>query len=202
SSHSDAAPVRRPGMAMMEVAGMPRLLRGVMAAALLACAITAMPSANAALRVAPEQALPAPQAAATRALVDNTLARLPPRWRAREGSFVLAWRDDLPDGVHGRIRGRRIALSSALLAASVPGDDATAALVHELAHAWDREHGLSRDPRLLDLAGWQERAPWPGRSRSNAFAGRSPDRYELHSPAEFVAVKLEHFVLDPGYACR
>src|SRR5690606_35084683 len=79
---------------------------------------------------------------------------------------------------------------------------ATAALLHELAHAWDREHRLSRDPRLLDLAGWQVRPLAPGRARHNAFTARSPDRYELHSPAEFVAVNLEHFILDPAYACR
>ncbi|MGY0651382.1 DUF7844 domain-containing protein [Luteimonas sp. A537] len=79
---------------------------------------------------------------------------------------------------------------------------AVAALVHELAHDWDREQGLSRDPRLLDLAGWQVRPLWPGRSAANAFGERSPDAYELHSPAEFVAVNLEYFLLDPGYACR
>src|SRR5690606_3704540 len=83
-----------------------------------------------------------------------------------------------------------------------PSREAVAALLHELAHAWDREHGLSRDPRLLDMAGWQQRPLWPGRSRGNAFGERSPGAYELHSPAEFVAVNLEHFLLDPAYACR
>ena len=194
-----------------------RRLRAVLSAALLATAIGTAPCVGAALRVEPEPSLTGAQSAATRALVDGTLARLPPRWRAHGSRFVLAWRDDLPDGVHGRIRGQRIALSRALLPASAgpaggpgqdhvpPGaahDDAVVALIHELAHAWDREHGLSRDPGLLDLAGWQARAPWPGRSLGNAFSARSPDRYELHSPAEFVAVNLEYFLLDPGYACR
>src|SRR5690606_23405317 len=41
-----------------------------------------------------------------------------------------------------------------------------------------------------------------GRERDNPFTDRSPDRYELASPAEFVAVNLEHFLLDPQYACR
>ncbi|ERI51213.1 hypothetical protein N878_23385, partial [Pseudomonas sp. EGD-AK9] len=31
---------------------------------------------------------------------------------------------------------------------------------------------------------------------------RSPDVYELSRPLEFVAVNLEYFLLDPGYACR
>ncbi|MGY1459039.1 DUF7844 domain-containing protein [Luteimonas sp. A534] len=185
-----------------------------------------------ALRVEVADALPEAEAAATRALIDDTLARLPPRWRAQEVSLRLSWRDDLPVDVHGRIRGDRIALSRELLegmlgaaettavattraaaeagAAVGQGTDtpsrperaAVAALLHELAHHWDRTHGLSRDPRLLDLAGWQVRPLWPGRNRDNAFSSRSPDAYELHSPAEFVAVNLEHFLLDPGYACR
>ena len=194
--------------------------RAALVAVLLVLAASGLPGARAALQVEPERMSPGMQvaspvdatvAARTLQIVETTLGRLPPRWRTHEGSFVLAWRDDLPDGVHGRIRGRRITLSSTLLATAQgpaqawghqPADAAVAALVHELAHAWDREHGLSRDPRLLDLAGWQERPLWPGRSRTSAFPGRSPDRYELHSPAEFVAVNLEHFLLDPGYACR
>src|SRR5690606_20612254 len=62
--------------------------------------------------------------------------------------------------------------------------------------------GLSRDPRLLDLAGWQVAAPGPRRSGRNRFSDRSPDAYELASPREFVAVNLEHYLLDPEYACR
>lgn len=183
-----------------------------LAALTLLLALAAAPTARAELRIEPEQAPSAPEGRFTRALVDEVLGRLPPRWRRQERTLRLAWRDDLPDGVHGRIRGHRIGLSRALLQAEpaaelaaeavVPGEAAVAALVHELAHAWDRQHGLSRDPRLLDLAGWQLRPLWPGRTRRNPFGARSPDPYELHSPAEFVAVNLEHFVLDPGYACR
>jgi hypothetical protein len=40
------------------------------------------------------------------------------------------------------------------------------------------------------------------RTHDNAFSDRSPDRYELTSPVEFVAVNLEYFLLDPAYACR
>lgn len=174
------------------------------ALAMLAC----MPAANATLRIDVEPASGATDRALTQALADDALARLPSRWRAQDRTLRLAWRDDLPEGVHGRIRGDRIALSRALLTGADAGgrpqsaSPALAALVHELAHAWDREHGLSRDPRLLDLAGWQARPLWPGRSRDNAFSARSPDAYELHSPGEFVAVNLEHFLLDPEYACR
>jgi hypothetical protein len=82
---------------------------------------------------------------------------------------------------------------------------AVAALLHELAHFYDRSAAgrLSSDPRLLDLAGWQVSPMRLGLRRGrNAFSERSPDRYELASPAEFVAVNLEHFLLDPDYACR
>lgn len=78
-----------------------------------------------------------------------------------------------------------------------------AAVVHELAHVLDRgpQGGLSRDPRLRDLAGWQVR-PWRIGRGANQFSDRSPDDYERRSPAEFVAVNLEHYVLDPDYGCR
>ena len=169
----------------------------------LAAWLAFAPDAEAALRIEAEPGLPEAELAATQELVDEALSRLPPRWRAQERTLQLAWRDDLPEGVHGRIRGRRIGLSRALLDGAGAGiEPAVAALLHELAHAWDREHGLSRDPRLLDLAGWQVRPLWPGRTRRNDLSARSPDAYELHSPAEFVAVNLEHFLLDPGYACR
>ncbi|GGK02840.1 DUF7844 domain-containing protein [Luteimonas terricola] len=191
--------------------------------------VHADPRTDVALRIELADALSESEAAATRALIDDTLSRLPPRWQAQEASLRLAWRDDLPGHVHGRIRGDRIALSRVLLQGILPADQApaiadgrstehvdvaggqgtdmppraaVAALLHELAHHRDRTHGLSRDPRLLDLAGWQVRPLWPGRGRDNAFSARSPDAYELHSPAEFVAVNLEHFLLDPGYACR
>lgn len=95
-------------------------------------------------------------------------------------------------------------------AAPAPSDDdpgtraALAAVLHELAHFYDRtpQGQLSRDPRLLDLAGWQVSPARPGRRGHNAFSDRSPDPYELTSPAEFVAVNFEHFLLDPAYACR
>jgi hypothetical protein len=148
-------------------------------------------------------------------LETEVAARLPVRWReAPVQPIRLEWSDALPAHVHGRATTSRIRLARSLLRdwmALPPGSDpqlpaaraAMAALIHELAHALDHSEawGLSRDPRLLDLAGWQVR-PWHLGRGKNHFVDRSPDRYELQDPAEFVAVNLEHFVLDPDYACR
>ncbi|MEG4313769.1 DUF4105 domain-containing protein [Pseudomonas sp. FIP_A4] len=66
-----------------------------------------------------------------------------------------------------------------------------------------RRFTLSDEPRLLDLAGWPQRVGRRGaRELTNAQVARSPDRYELSNPREFVAVNLEYFLLDPSYACR
>ena len=78
-----------------------------------------------------------------------------------------------------------------------------ATVLHELAHFHDRRAGLSTDPRLLDIAGWQVKVKRPqARAARNPFVDRTPDPYELTSPREFVAVNLEYFLLDPEYACR
>ena len=149
-------------------------------------------------------------------LVEAVARRLPPTWReSLDPELVLEWRDDLPERVHGRAIGNRVLLRRELLAgwmsrggegAEDPdGRAALAALIHELAHVHDRslQGGLSRDPRLLDLAGWQlQPLAFGARNPVNPFTDRSPDRYELESPAEFVAVNLEYFLLDPQYACR
>ncbi|MCW0466045.1 hypothetical protein NB705_003118 [Xanthomonas sacchari] len=120
--------------------------------------------------------------------------------------------------MHGRAKAKRLLLNKRLLrdwmAAEDPDTDpavdparrpALAAVLHELAHFYDRSAAgrLSSDPRLLDLAGWQVSPMRLGLRRGqNRFTERSPDPYELQSPAEFVAVNLEHFLLDPDYACR
>ncbi|MEA9654818.1 DUF4105 domain-containing protein [Xanthomonas campestris pv. raphani] len=155
--------------------------------------------------------------AASRALLQQVEQRLPAAWVTRDAAPIqLQWRRDLPAQVHGRAIGNRILLDQALLDAwsmqpagertdiSAPATRAAmAALVHELAHVRDRGAGsaLSRDPRLRDLAGWQVR-PWRVGRGANRFSDRSPDAYERRSPAEFVAVNLEHYVLDADYACR
>ena len=67
----------------------------------------------------------------------------------------------------------------------------------------DRRFTLSDDPRLLDLAGWPQYVGRRGdREEKNGQVARSPDIYEISSPLEFVAVKMEYFLLDPAYACR
>ncbi|WP_449448408.1 DUF7844 domain-containing protein [Thermomonas brevis] len=157
------------------------------------------------------------QLASSRRLVEDVEDRLPQAWRdALPAGLRLRWRADLPAQVHGRSLGTDIGLRRELLDGWVvrtpqAGSDdpaaraALAALIHELAHVLDRgpQGGISRDPRLLDLAGWQLRPLRFGlRGRHNGLVDRSPDRYELTSPKEFVAVNLEWFLLDPQYACR
>ncbi|PPT53329.1 MULTISPECIES: DUF4105 domain-containing protein [Xanthomonas] len=182
----------------------------------LAAAIA--PAAQAELRIDVDpQGLSAAQIDTTHALVKQVAQRLPPAWMQRiDAPIQLQWRTDLPAHVHGRAIGRRILLDRALLDAwsaqatatqTDPEAPATraamAAVVHELAHVLDRSAhgGLSRDPRLRDLAGWQVR-PWRIGRGANRFSDRSPDDYERRSPAEFVAVNLEHYVLDADYHCR
>ena len=180
---------------------------------LLACTGSAQ-----ALQLQPvDDSLTPAQAAATRQLLADAVQRLPAAWvDALDRRIDVEWRDDLPAEVHGRAQARRLLLNRALLDGWMarPADAgiedpatraALAAVIHELAHFYDRtpQGGLSRDPRLLDLAGWQVSPMRLGlRSSHNAFSDRSPDGYELASPVEFVAVNLEYFLLDPAYACR
>jgi hypothetical protein len=181
---------------------------------LLACAGTA----QAALQLQPvDDSLTTAQAEATKQLLADAVQRLPASWiDALDPVIEVEWRDDLPAQVHGRAEARRMLLDRALLDGWMarPRDAsledpatraALAAVIHELAHFYDRKPRgqLSRDPRLLDLAGWQvSPMRMGGRVSKNAISDRSPDRYELASPVEFVAVNLEYFLLDPAYACR
>ncbi|HEY5803162.1 MAG TPA: DUF4105 domain-containing protein [Lysobacter sp.] len=172
--------------------------------------------AQAALQLrADERGLDAPAVAATHHLVQQAQSRLPQAMQTTLDRVVrLQWSDSLGAGVSGHAGRNDILLDRALLTAMVAGDEAArqralATLLHELAHMYDRAAPggmLSRDPRLLDLAGWQVRATQLGTRlagrRENRFVDRSPDRYELSTPAEFVAVNLEYFLLDRSYACR
>ncbi|MCI2263607.1 DUF4105 domain-containing protein [Xanthomonas indica] len=174
--------------------------------------------AAAAPLVVDERGLSPAERTASQAVLAAAQARLPPAWAAAlPAGLPLQWRDDLPAQVHGRAQARRLLLNKRLLrdwmaaagdtdpAADPARRPALAAVLHELAHFYDRAAAgrLSSDPRLLDLAGWQVSPMRLGLRRGqNRFTERSPDRYELQSPAEFVAVNLEHFLLDPEYACR
>lgn len=183
---------------------------------LLAALIAPPAQAELLFEVVPSD-LPAAEIEASNALVQQVTQRLPQGWAQRMTAPIqLQWRTDLPAQVHGRAIGNRILLDRALLQAwSAQSDEARsdrnaaatraamAALIHELAHVLDRgaHSALSHDPRLRDLAGWQVR-PWRVGRGANRFSDRSPDAYERRSPAEFVAVNLEHYVLDGDYACR
>ncbi|WP_295935636.1 DUF4105 domain-containing protein [uncultured Xanthomonas sp.] len=197
----------------------PRRPRRLRARWLALLALAAAVHAAAAPLAVDETGLSPAERTASEAVLAAAQARLPPAWTAAlPAGLPLQWRDDLPTQVHGRAQARRLLLNKRLLRdwIAAPGRDtdpvadparrpALAALLHELAHFYDRSAAghLSSDPRLLDLAGWQVSPMRLGLRRGqNRFTERSPDRYELQSPAEFVAVNLEHFLLDPDYACR
>jgi len=149
---------------------------------------------------------------ATQHVLDDAQARLPTRMRdVLDRDITVRW-STLEANVHGHAGRSELLLNRDLLAPVVGGDQAArraalAAMLHELAHFHDRADGVSRDPRFLDLAGWQVRATRfntrvAGRMRENRFVDRSPDSYELTRPSEYFAVNVEHFLLDPQYACR
>ena len=182
------------------------------------CLLVCTGAAQAAPQLEPiDGSLTPAQTAATRQLLADAVQHLPTAWaEALHQRIEVEWRDDLPTLVHGRAKAWRLLLDRTLLHGWMarPHDAgiedpatraALAAVIHELAHFFDRtpQGRLSRDPRLLDLAGWQVSPMRLGlRTSNNDFGDRSPDRYELTSPVEFVAVNLEYFLLDPAYACR
>ena len=183
------------------------------------CLLVCTGAAQAAPQLQPvDGSLTPAQAGATRQLLADAVQRLPAAWAdaLAEQRIEIEWRSDLPAPVHGRAQARRMLLARALLdgwmarprdaGVETPATRAAlAAVIHELAHFYDRapQGRVSRDPRLLDLAGWQVSPMRLGlRIKNNAFRDRSPDRYELTSAVEFVAVNLEYFLLDPAYACR
>lgn len=135
-----------------------------------------------------------------RDLLVGAHARLPERWRADPRELSLRFDPDLPADVAGRHRRGALRLSLQLLQLPATGagpDLAEATVLHEIAHAFDRGEagGWSRQTRFRRLAGWDRRG-------DNAYALRSPDDYERHSPAEAFAVNLEWYLLDPHYRCR
>lgn len=177
-------------------------------AAVLAASL-AVPAAHAALQL---ELRPAGLTTTERAAATRVLAAapdlVPTAWQARfHASVPVRWSDRLPDRVHGRARGGAITLRRALLQDVQPGQPLPralqAALIHELTHVLDRaaDGGWSSSARWRNLAGWQQR-PWRMGRGANAFTARSPDAYERDSPAEFLAVNAEHYLLDSDYPCR
>ncbi|WP_421682871.1 DUF4105 domain-containing protein [Stutzerimonas urumqiensis] len=226
-------------------------------AALLLIGLLSFADAVAGLRLVLEpQGLGPAEIEATRLLLDEAHAALPPRFIERLDRPVrVRWSADLPANGYGRAGGDLLELNRDRLAALVDGSAAItptdrphgtvrrellATVLHELMHLYDRAQRwdestraqlarcgwreasaglvglpaacrgqtgrrftLSDDPRLLDLAGWQQRVGTRGeREAENHQVARSPDPYERRNPREFVAVNFEYFLLDPSYRCR
>jgi len=201
--------------------------------------------------------LDAAQQHATQTLLDEAMAKLPPRFKAQLDRRVLvSWDPAMREDAYGQASlVDTLSLNQRLLPGLVDGSAATqksqrphgtvreellATVLHELTHLYDRARlwsaadrpllnrckrqlsslgkiglpeqcrgqterrfTLSDDPRLLDLAGWQQYVGRRGeREQHNGQDVRSPDAYELSSPKEFVAVNMEYFLLDPSYGCR
>ncbi|AEJ10704.1 MULTISPECIES: DUF4105 domain-containing protein [Pseudomonas] len=197
------------------------------------------------------------QTQATQALLDEALAKLPPRFKQRLDRRVrVSWSDSMPADAYGQASlVSTLELNRRLLPSLTDGSAASertqrphgtvreellATVLHELTHIYDRarlwpsaenslitrckrQQGtlgkvglpeecrgqaerrftLSDDPRLLDLAGWQQYVGRRGeREQHNGQFVRSPDSYELSSPKEYIAVNMEYFLLDPSYGCR
>ena len=153
-------------------------------------------------RVAVEQGTSVTGLGHARPVGDEVMRQLPPGLRAALPAEVrIHWRDDLPAHVVGRTFAGAVRLDRALLE---PGQQARlhATLVHELVHVADRAGGhWSRSARLRELAGWQRR-PWRLGRTPNRFEQRTPDPYERESPAEYLAVNVEHWLQDPTFPCR
>ena len=138
------------------------------------------------------------------AVMDEVDRALPAGLRAAlPGQVSLRWVDDLPAHVAGRAFNGEIRLRKGLLASGIAPREAQATLIHELVHVADRGRagGWSGEARLRELAGWQRR-PWKLGRSPNRFSDRSPDAYERRSAAEYLAVNVEHWLLDDDYACR
>ncbi|WP_336335007.1 DUF4105 domain-containing protein [Pseudomonas putida] len=197
------------------------------------------------------------QIQATQALLDEALAKLPPRFKQQLDRRVrVSWSDNMPADAYGQASlVSTLEFNRRLLPSLTDGSAASertkrphgtvreellATVLHELTHIYDRarlwpraensliarckrQQGtlgkvglpeecrgqaerrftLSDDPRLLDLAGWQQYVGRRGeREQHNGQFVRSPDSYELSSPKEYIAVNMEYFLLDPSYGCR
>lgn len=79
-----------------------------------------------------------------------------------------------------------------------------ATLLHELVHAWDRAsltgYRLSTDRAWLSLGYWDR--GWILPQQSNADPQRLVDEGMYRNPQEFLAINIEHFLLDEDWRCR
>lgn len=139
------------------------------------------------------------------ALLQDSHGRLPAAWQADGRVLEVRFDPALEQDVAGHHWRGRIRLNPALLmppatASATDGPAvpvAQASVLHEIAHALDRQGGGWSDDRAFRrLAGWDRIGA------DNPYRLRSPDDYERHSAAEAFAVNLEWFLLDPLYACR
>ena len=148
---------------MSRVHGIPGLCRVAAALAVVWLGTGSPALAAPAFRLA--GAMTEAEQVASAQLLDQAGSLLPPSWTAAlDRPIDVTWRDDLPDGVHGRATGWRIALRGELLHAWMARDrgagiadpgarKALAATIHELAHLYDNtpQGRLSDDRRLLHL---------------------------------------------------
>lgn len=226
---------------------------------LLSCALTLLgtPALADLHLVLQANDLDSAQRNATQTLLDEAMAKLPPRFVEQlDRRVTVSWSAGMRADAYGQASlVDTLELNRRLLPGLVDGSAATqqtgrphgtvreellATVLHELTHIYDRARlwsaadrpllnrckrqlsslgkiglpqdcrgqterrfTLSDDPRLLDLAGWQQYVGRRGeREQHNGQDVRSPDGYELSSPKEFVAVNMEYFLLDPSYGCR
>jgi hypothetical protein len=80
---------------------------------------------------------------------------------------------------------------------------AMATLIREIALVYDRQAGLSKDPRIQTLLGAAEIGGiLPKRRVGEEISERSPDVSEFESPSEGLAVNIARYAMDPEFECR
>lgn len=96
-----------------------------------------------------------------------------------------------------------IFLDQSLFLISEPNQrQALATLLHESAHAYDRTHWNQGRPSRSSASPYFQAVSGFRGTKHTVLNYRSPDDYEKTDSQEFFAVNIEHFLLDPEYACR
>lgn len=84
-----------------------------------------------------------------------------------------------------------------------PDRFAMATLIREIAHVYDRQAGLSKDPRMQTLLGAAEIGGiLPKRRVGEEISERTPDISEFESAQEGLAANIEQYAMDPEFECR